>query len=398
MISTSFKSLLRSIIVNPSFRSAFFAFALTRAIVLGTVILAANAEHQGQGPAFGQPVQEVKIYFSQPGLLRRLGEAVTAADALWYLDIARNGYEKVSFNLDKQHNWAFFPLYPFIVRTAAKITGEFPVTAALLSNIFFFFALVMLHKTALRFGVGGDDADRTVFYLAGFPTSYFFSFPFTESLFLLLTVSSFFCAKRDLWWRAGVFGALASATRLNGLLLVLPLAVLYWQRYRTRVRANAFSLLMVPLGLFAYMLYLRSITGNALAFMAVQSTWGRNFTLFLQPLWDYLRNPLLLGIHWDFRFVNFLAVILAFICIGVLLRRRQWALGSYALVSLIVPLSASFSLQSLTRYVGVIFPIFFVLGEAGRRPRLDQVLRAMFIVLLGLLTAMFALRIAIGMA
>jgi hypothetical protein len=390
--------LLRAAMTSAGLRSAFFAFALTRAIVLGTLVLAANARHEGQGPAFGQPVQEVTIYVRQHGMLRWLGDAVTAADALWYLDVARNGYEKEQFNLTRQHNWAFFPLYPLIVRMGTKVTGEFSITAALLSNIFFFAALVVLHKTTLLLGADGRDADRTVFYLAAFPTSYFFSFPFTESLFLLLTVSSFFCAKRDRWWLAGTFGALASATRLAGVFLLLPLAVFYWQRYRTRVRLHLFSLSLIPAGLIAYMLYLRSITGNALAFFDIQSEWGHHPIFFLQPLWDYLKSPLLLGIHWDFRILNFVAVVLAFVCAAVLLKRRQWALGLYALVSIIVPLSASFGLQSMARYVMVTFPIFFVLGEAGRSRRLDQIISLVFVVLLGLLTAMFVLRVAMAMA
>lgn len=389
---------IKSIVSDASFRSAFFAFVLTRAIVLGVLILAANAQPQGPGPAFGAPVEEVKIYVQQHGMIGWLGRAVTAADAVWYLDVAENGYEKEQFNLGHQHNWAFFPLYPLIVRVSAGVTREFPVTAALLSNLFLFAALVVLHKTALLFGGDRADADRSVFYLAAFPTAYLFSFPFTESLFLLLTVSSFCSAKQEKWWRAGALGALASATRLAGVFLLPALLILYWERNRTRVRPHLLALGLIPAGLIAYMLYLRSITGNALAFYDIQSVWGHQATFFLRPLWDYLRNPFLLGIHWDFRVLNFAAVGLALVCCGVLVKRRQWALAFYALVSLIFPLSASFSLQALMRYVMVIFPVFLVLGTAGRHRRFDQVVRALFVALLALLTGMFVLRIALAMA
>src|SRR5437899_365792 len=240
MLRSSIKSALARAFRSGSFRSALFAFALTRAIVLATLVLAANAQPEGHGPAFGAPVEEVRIYVRQHGIIGRLAEAMTAADGLWYLDIAQNGYEKENFNLDKQHNWAFFPLYPLIIELFAGVTREFSITAALLSNIFFLAALVILHRTALTFDADSGAADRGVFYLAAFPTSYFFSFPFTESLFLLVTVSSFYCARREMWWRAGALGALATATRLAGIFLLPALLILYWQQYRGRGRPQIF--------------------------------------------------------------------------------------------------------------------------------------------------------------
>jgi Mannosyltransferase (PIG-V) len=386
-------------LANADLRSAFFSFTLTRVIVFAVVVLAANAQPEGKGPAFGGQVEEVKIYVQQHGLIGWLGESIAAGDALWYLDVAQHGYEKEQFNIDRQHNWAFFPLYPLIVSLAAKVTGEFVVTAAVLSNIFFLGALIIFHRLASTFGADPEAANRSVFYLAAFPTSYFFSFPFTESLFLLLTLSSFYFAKRDRWWLAGVMGALASATRLAGLFLLPALAILYWQQHRARpLRPRLLSLLLIPAGLIAFMLYLRSITGNAFAFVDIQSAWGHNLGFFLRPMWDYVKSPMLLGIHWDFRILNFVMVVVAFGCCGVLIKRRQGALAIYMLLSLLVPLSSNFSLQSLTRYVMVMFPVFIVLGDFGRFARLDQIIRAIFVALLSVMTALFALHVALAMA
>jgi Gpi18-like mannosyltransferase len=314
------------------------------------------------------------------------------------MGIARDGYDKQQFEAGQQHNWAFFPFYPLIVRMAARLTGEFSMTGAMLSNIFFFAALIIVYKTALLFGADPATADLSVFYLAAFPTSYFFSLPVPESLFLLLSVSAFYFAKREQWWLAGGFGALASTTRLAGVFLWIPLALLYWQCYRKRVRLDVFCFCLLPAGLIAYMLYLRSITGNAFAFLEIHSAWGRHPTFFLQPLWSFVKNPWLLGAPWNFRVVNFASVVLAFACSAVLIKRRQFSMGLYALTSVIVPLSAGSELQSLTRFMGVVFPIFFVLGETGRSRRLGQIISAVFILMLGLLTAMFALRITMAMA
>jgi hypothetical protein len=62
-------------------------------------------------------------------------------------------------------------------RLAAKVTGGYLLTGISISNLFFFFALLLLHKTVLAFGYGEEVADRAVFYTAAFPTSYFFSMP-----------------------------------------------------------------------------------------------------------------------------------------------------------------------------------------------------------------------------
>ena len=397
---TSLKQILNRIWRDEAFRSAALAFTLTRAIVLGALLLVTNAHREGKNiPAFGGPVEEVDVSLREKGIVPRAQQAIEAADALWYLNIARNGYEKERFNTDRQHNWAFFPLFPLIVNAAARITGEFPLTAGLLSNVFFFAALIFLHQTAMLFGSNNAGATRTVFYLAAFPTSYFFSFPFTESLFFLLTVACFYCAQRQMWWRAGTFGALASATRLAGLFLIPALLILYWQRYRGRgLRPQLMSFGLMPLGLIAFMIYLRQTTGNALAFFDIQAAWGHAPNFFLRPLFNYLMNPLLLAERWDFRLLNFCAVLLALVCCGVLVRRRQWALAVYGLISLIVPLSATVLLQSLARYVMVIFPVFFVLASAGRSSRWDQIIRVLFVSLLTLMSALFALHVALALA
>ncbi len=397
---TSLKQILNRIWRDEAFRSASFAFILTRALVFGILLLVTNAHHEGKDiPALGGPVEDVDISLTEKGILQRAQQSIQAADAIWYLNIARNGYEKEKFNTDQQHNWAFFPLFPLIVNAAARITGEFPLTAGLLSNVFFFAALIFLHQTAMLFGSNNAGATRTVFYLAAFPTSYFFSFPFTESLFFLLTVACFYCAQRQMWWRAGTFGALASATRLAGLFLIPALLILYWQRYRGRgLRPQLMSFGLMPLGLIAFMIYLRQTTGNALAFFDIQAAWGHAPNFFLRPLFNYLMNPLLLAERWDFRLLNFCAVLLALVCCGVLVRRRQWALAVYGLISLIVPLSATVSLQSLARYVMVIFPVFFVLASAGRSSRWDQIIRVLFVSLLTLMSALFALHVALALA
>jgi hypothetical protein len=277
-----------------------------------------------------------------------------------------------------------------IFRAAWRVTGELHLTGIAISSLCFFLALVFLHKLALACDFGARDADRAIFYLAAFPVSYFFSVPMTESLFLLLTVGSFYAAKREQWLVAGLLGALASATRSTGVLLLPALALLYWETYRTlRPRWNFLPLLLIPTGLLSFMWYLHTITGNAFAFKDILVTWGRKPTFFLTTLFEYLCDPLLLAISWNFRFVNFVAVVGAMLCGVALLMWRKWSLAAYTLASIFISLSSGL-LQSQARYASVLFPAFLALAVWGRKPRTDQIIRTVFLVLLVLMTILFS--------
>jgi hypothetical protein len=165
-----------------------------------------------------------------------------------------------------------------------------------------------------------------------------------------------------------------------------------------KLKANAAALLLVPLGLLAFMIYLKQITGNALAFADIQLAWGHNAGMFWRPLLAYLSDPARLSVRWDFRLLNFAAAVTALMCGVVLLKRREWAFGLYGLVSILVPLSYQASLQSLARYVMVIFPVFMVLALAGRSPRVDQIIRTVFIALLCLMSAALAVRMTLALS
>ncbi|MGB7922599.1 MAG: mannosyltransferase family protein [Pyrinomonadaceae bacterium] len=389
-------SVLRRALRDRSVRSALFAFGLTRALVFVVFVLATHFFIVGGPKPMGE-FQEPVIELHGRTIVQRLRQLALRGDGGWYVGTAKEGYEHRPFDATEQHNWAFFPLYPLSLRAASTLTGGLLLTGMLLSNLFFLPALVLLHKTALAFGLDEGDADRAVFYLAAFPTAYFFSVAQTESLFLLLTVGSFYAATRDRWWLAGAVGALASATRFSGIFLVPALAVLYWQRHGFRLRANLLGLGLVPLGLLSFMIYLHLITGNAFAFKDVLVAWGRTSGFFLSTLFSYLARFRVVSESWNFGLLNFAAAVLALACGIVLARRREWSLSLYTLLSIIAPLSSTL-LQSHARYALTIFPVFMLLAQWGRSPLVDQTIRAIFIILLGLMSALFAAHFTIAMS
>jgi hypothetical protein len=281
-------------------------------------------------------------------------------------------------------------LHPLLIWMLSHVTKDVVLWAAALCNLLFFVALVLLHKLTLAFGYDEAVAGRTIFYLAAFPASYFFSVPLTESLFVLLTVASFYAARRERWWAAGVIGLLASATRLTGVLLLPALLVLSWQMYRALPIRKILGLLLIPFGLFAYMFYSWWLSADALAFKHAAEAWNRKPSIFfLGPLIQYLMHPHTIGEAWNMHLLNAGAALLCFICIYLLARRREWALALYTFISLVVPLSSGI-LQSLERYTMGFFPVFIALGIAVKSEHSDQAVRFVFVILLGIMTALYA--------
>ena len=110
------------------------------------------------------------------------------------------------------------------------------------------------------------------------PAAVYFGAPYSESLFLLLAVGAFYAARTGRWAWAGACAGLASATRSAGLLLLIPLAMLWWGSRPRRPRDAAW-LLLAPLGIAAYAAWLGLVEGDALRFLDVQEAWSRELAV-----------------------------------------------------------------------------------------------------------------------
>ena len=208
--------------------------------------------------------------------------ATERQDAAWFLRIATGGYAAGDGSA------AFFPLYPMAIKVLAWLPGVGPLGAALfISNACFLGALVVLHGLTRLEGMSAAVARTSVLLIAIFPTAFFFLAPYTESPFLLLSVSAFWFARRDRWAMAALMGALAALTRSIGLVLVLGLAVEAIQRTREdgrplvpRLAASA----AVAAGPALYFLYWGVVHQDAMAPFEAQESWQRVFTFPLATL------------------------------------------------------------------------------------------------------------------
>ena len=223
-------------------------------------------------------------FFSFPKTLTKYAlppfvRALANFDGIHYLRIAKIGY--VEFQQ------AFFPLYPLLLREVGKfLAGNYLLSGLLVSNLSFWVGLYFFNRTFAK----KETAKYLVASVLLFPTAFFFQTVYTEGLFFLWLAVFFYLVKKKAYFWAGIVGGLASATRLVGIFLCLPLFLAAWQNKKPRL--VLFALLPI-LGLASYMFYLYVAVGNPFAFVTSQSAFGagRSTTVILLPqvYWRYLK-------------------------------------------------------------------------------------------------------------
>jgi hypothetical protein len=354
------------------------------------------------------------------------GDALVAPaarwDSVWYLDIATHGYGG--------SRSAFFPLYPLLAAVAGAPVGSALVGGLVVSLAALLAALYVLHRL-VSLDLGERAAAPALWAVALFPTSFVLSAVYPEALFLALSVGAIYAARRGRWASAGALGALAAATRSAGVLLLVPLAILYLYGPRAdrapdrpqarglgprhEPRADALWLALVPAGLGAYLAYLGNERGDALSPFHVQDVWFRHFAGPFGGAWDGVvaayqgarqllsgaRTPIYFkaagGDPYTAAFHNLFELaflVLAVVLLVAALRRLPLAYGAYALAALALPLSYPVGpepLMSLPRFLAVLFPLQVALGVwAGARRRRGIALAVAGAALLAWCTAGFA--------
>lgn len=312
-------------------------------------------------------------------------------DALWFLRIADTGYDAGDGSA------AFFPLYPMLVRAVSWAIGGHPLTAGLLvSNAAFLGALCVLHGLTAE-EISPAAARTTVLLVAVFPTSFFFLAPYSESLFLLLAVGSYWAARRGRWPIAGGLGALATATRSIGVVLVAALLAEALHQYRQRrgrlVGPLAWSLASSA-GALAYLAYWRISSGGWLTPFGLQAQWERVGDFPWVTLWHATRAAL----RWPglypagYHQIDWLIVVPVLGLAGYGVTRLRPSALVYLWGSLLVPLAMAFPsrpLMSVPRFALTMFPVFWVLALLTERPGVRRAVVAASAGGLGLLTLLF---------
>lgn len=298
-------------------------------------------------------------------------------DAAWYVRIANEGY----FGNQAA---AFFPLYPYMIRGLNELSGlSYQVSGLLIANVAFLLALYLLIRL-LAIDFSKQVTLRTLTLLIAFPTSFYFSAVYTESLFLFWTVGSFYFARNRNWWWVGIFGFFASLTRNTGILLILPIVYEYLAERNfdwRRINSDILPIVLIPTGVFAYMLLLTNKIGDPWGFVHAQRYWGRAFAWPWTTIWNGLldlffkhRPSLWSRINHTFdTLIGYWEVVLT----ALSAVKQEWRIrGSYwlyAASAVVVPLFSpsipNSYFYSIPRFVIVLFPVFLIWALMLQRKR-----------------------------
>jgi hypothetical protein len=316
----------------------------------------------------------------------------TRWDSQFYVQIAARGYTAEP----PLPSIVFFPLYPALIRVTAAIAGSGPLAlwvAALVISLGSLVAAVGYLIALARFDHGERVARRAAMYLLIFPTTLFLSAAYPESLFLALSLASFYYARRGQWWLVGLLGFAASLARPYGALLVIPLAFEYLlqRKFDVRlVRRDVLWLGLVPMGLPLFLAYIAWKFQDAGAMGAAQQIWGRGYV----PPWEIVtrlfEGPVVVhGITLGISLVD-----LAFAALfGVVVVVSWWSLRpTYALYStlLLATVLSSGAFTSVPRYGLAIFPMFLVLGLWAERGSRHEAILTVSLILASFAMALFA--------
>lgn len=281
-------------------------------------------------------------------------------DSGWYASVALSGY----YSAGGPANVNFFPLYPWLSLAVSwplqgwlGRTPAFYLSGMLVSQVAFLLALAGIWQLASQTW-GERIARRSVWLVAFFGFSVFFSAVYTESLFLCLSVWAFVAAARDRWWTACVLASLCAVTRTVGGLVGIALAIEYLWRHRGRLDRQALAAGLIPVPLLTMMAFWYHHFGHPLPFVLTQTTvWDKRVGISrLIDVLNSIRNPAEVVSVRVLNGLQFSAIALSLVLTVALRRRLGPGLASFGFLSALLVATTGFS--GAGRYASVLFPVF----------------------------------------
>ena len=344
------------------------AWASSRLVVLAAIAVANHLRADGQ----------------------RVADALHFWDGNWYLDAA-GGYTYPNLNVPDvgQIDIAFFPLFPALIRAAETITGWTPLAAAVLvTSIFGATSIVAIWMLVNRIS-GREVADRAAMLVAFFPGTIALTLIYSEGVMLTAAALSLLALIDRRWVLAGVFGALASAARPNGIAVaaacgVAALIAIHRRREWKALAAPAIA----PLGMLLYLGWLWAATGAANVWFRVQDEgWGEGIDYGASTARDFTQFYFRLPRDLDFLNIPFIvhmrALGLIFVVISAVLLVR-WrppaAVWIYAVAVMAMSLLSQ-TLGARPRFIFTAFPLIVAVAWSVRGAAYSAVLASTAVLL-----------------
>ncbi|MBI5620878.1 hypothetical protein HY949_03805 [Candidatus Gottesmanbacteria bacterium] len=301
-------------------------------------------------------------------------------DAFYYLGIAKRGYFVSEL--------PFFPLYPFFIALLTQLIKPLPYLASglIIAHVAFFAGLVV---SAKLLAVDGKRVLLPLFLVALvlFPTSYSYGAAYNDSVFFLFATLTIYWSRTDRWWLAGLFGALATLTRFNGLALfpylIIELATSSTKATLATWKFNALfqsltthilngrrdprihSILLIPAAFAGYLFYIQNVFGSWTKLFAAMNTWGQDrIILPIQVFWRYGKIMLftpLTQLVWWVALMELISVLFYSALLVWSFRKIRMSYWIFFAFSILIP-SLTGTFQGMPRYGLHLYPLFLVLA------------------------------------
>lgn len=322
-------------------------------------------------------------------------------DVIHYLRLAELGY---SGNVENgQHlTLVFFPLYPWLMRLLHFIIPNYALCGHIISSLCYVGSCCLIYRLVTE-EYGSRMGKLSVAFLTAYPFAFFFASIHTESLFLLLSLASFYFIRKHRYPLAGVFGALAALTRMQGVFLAVIAFVEYcmaehpvrkiqnrdWDGLWRDLWGKLFWMAFIGLGTLTYLALNYAVEEDPFRFLVYQREhWYQGtqfFTKSLGGLWGAFWNP-----SKGYEFVPYTTwgpeLVLFVFCLGALLygmRRMHPVWMIYFFICVFLNFSLTNPL-SCCRYIACAFPLPVLLAMGSqKRPMAGRFLLISYGILQG---------------
>jgi hypothetical protein len=321
----------------------------------------------------------------------------TTFDSQHFIAIATTGYTP--------HNSVFFPLFPALLRLAGSNPVLIALWGVMLSNVCLAAGLWFFYRLT-RLDYDDAVARRAVWLLAFFPATAFFSAVYTESVFLLLIVATFYCVRLGRWAPAGLWAVLAALTRNSGALIAVALCVEYFRargpQSTGRRGASLVALVAALLPLFALgavLFYFKARFGG-LAAIDSQAAYFRSPSLPWMPIYRDLAD-FFKGAPDPIAVVNVAATLGVFYLVARYWKRQPPSYSVLMIGIMLMHLSYGHTIHPYTlgalRYVMTTFPFVQLLAletaPLGANPLRLRLCAVIYLLICTIMSCMFGFKI-----
>ncbi len=330
------------------------AYVLSRlCVIAGAAIVAAQqVAEERTNEGFVRPRNAVGL----------ITEVLTSWDGKWYFEIIRRGYPKV---IPPDVTWdmlearaAFFPVFPTLARWFDWVLPGGEVLAAVLLNFLLGAGVVYVVGLLARDLFGSRVAYRSMLLVIFFPGSFVLTFTYSEASLLLLAALCLLMLQRERWLLAGVFAALGTAARPNGLALVAACAVAAFLAIRTkRAWTSLVAPALAPLGFVGFQTYLRVRTGEWAWFRVQREAWDEGTSFGLTAIKNSL-DAIIHPLASPTDILTAVSTIVMVIMVVMMWKRRlPWPFVAFTVVVLGLMLLPS-TVTARPRFLLTAFPAF----------------------------------------